>query len=190
MNKCSTDLLNPEFLMIIENVYGKRIFLRKVKQSDADILTKWKNDSYFKKMALDEDSIVTLANQQKDIDQTLKDKNQIYYVISLKESNQPVGYIRINWISIKYKMAWLRFGLGDFRGQGYGEESLKTFLNYWFDNGLHRVEAEVYEYNLPSIKLLTKLNFRKEGEKKKAHFYQGNYYNMILFGLLKEDYQS
>ena len=173
--------------MIIENIYGKRVYLRKVKKSDADILCKWKNDTYFKKMALDEDSIITLANQQQDIEKTQLDKNQLYYIIQHKQKDQPIGYIRINWINIKNKMAWLRFGLGDLRKQGYGEESLRIFFDYWFENGLHRAEAEVFEYNLPSVKLLTKLNFKREGEKRKAHYYQGKYYDVILFGLLKED---
>jgi hypothetical protein len=49
-------------------------------------------------------------------------------------------------------------------GEGYVMRRIRCLL------GLHRVEAEVYEFNLASLKLLSRLGFQQEGSKRQAHF--------------------
>ncbi len=84
--------------------------------------------------------------------------------------------------------AWLRFALGEKRGQGYAKDALRSFLDFLFTEGTHRVEAEVYEFNTVSLGLLESLGFKKEGLKRKAHFDDARYVDVWVLGLLDEDW--
>ena len=77
-------------------------------------------------------------------------------MIVLREP-QPIGYIRINWMGEPGLAGWLRFGLGERRGEGHMSTALRCLLTHLFANGLHRMDAEVYEYNVASLRLLERL---------------------------------
>jgi UDP-4-amino-4,6-dideoxy-N-acetyl-beta-L-altrosamine N-acetyltransferase len=51
-----------------------------------------------------------------------------------------------------------------------------------------RIFAKVLAYNLPSIKLHLKLEFKCEGVLRKHHFMSDEYYDVHCFGLLKEEW--
>ena len=55
---------------------------------------------------------------------------------------------------------------------------------------MHRIEAEVYEFNERSLGLLESLGFKREGRKSEAHFDSERYVDVVILGLLKEDFQS
>ncbi|ABR30133.1 GCN5 family acetyltransferase [Thermosipho melanesiensis] len=74
------------------------------------------------------------------------------------------------------------------RGKGYGKKILKYSIDYAFEEmNMNRLTAEVYEYNEVSIKLLEKFGFKKEGRLKKAKFHNGRYYDIFIYGLLKNE---
>ena len=50
---------------------------------------------------------------------------------------------------MKIEMAWLRFELGSHRQEGYAKEG-KIIVDYLFEFGAHRVDAEVLSFNYPS----------------------------------------
>ena len=55
--------------------------------------------------------------------------------------------------------------------------------------GLERIEAFVGPNNTPSIKLLNRMNFKKEGLLK-HHYFQNNIMDdSIVFALLKSEYK-
>jgi len=48
-------------------------------------------------------------------------------------------------------------------GQGYAEEAVRAVINHGFDElGLHRVTADVDPRNVPALRLVERLGFRKE----------------------------
>ena len=59
-----------------------------------------------------------------------------------------------------------------------------------FSKNLHRIDAEVYEFNKRSIKLLRYLGFKIEGLKREAHFDGKKYHNIVVLGLLKKDFDT
>jgi len=160
--------------------------LRPVTLDDCDLLAGWKDQELLRKMSTGLDTIITGENQREDIERSLQSVDEDYKLIW---TDQAIGYIRINWIDDDHKFAWLRFGLGRQRGRGYGYEALRLYLNRLFEGETVRVEAEVYAFNKPSLALLTKLGFKVEGCKRKAHFEQGQYADVYVLGLLKEEYK-
>jgi len=169
---------------------GEKVRLRKVNLSDARTITRWKNDRFIKHMALNPHHKTTIAGERREIRNALKSKSQLYLIIALRKTDNPIGYIRINWLDKTKSNAWLRFALGKSRGKGFAADALYTLLRYLFSKNLHRVDAEVYKFNTRCIKLLHHLGFKTEGVRRKAHFDGTKYHDIVVLGLLKKDFDS
>src|SRR3989442_12510961 len=56
--------------------------------------------------------------------------------------------------------------------------------------GLRRIEAKVYEYNALSINTLKRNNCVQEGVLRKAAYHDGRYWDVFVFGILKEELEE
>jgi RimJ/RimL family protein N-acetyltransferase len=164
-----------------------RITLRPVESTDASLLNKWKNDALVRRMALDPETRVSVENQEDDIRRALESDDQLYLILATKKTGKPIGYIRIDWKDDARRLAWLRFALGEERGKGYAKDGLSCLIRHLFGQGLHRIDAEVFEFNDSCIGLLKRLGFKEEGVKRQAHFDGERYWNVIALGLLQQD---
>lgn len=163
---------------------AERISLRGVTLDDASDVFRWKSEPYFKSMALDEDSNITLEDEKESIRKSIESQSELYFMIALNNSERPIGYIRINWMDSSKRFAWLRFGLGEERGRGYAYEALSLLVSKLFSRSCHRIEAEVYDFNARSLALLERLGFKREGVKREAHHDSGGYHDVVVMGLL------
>ncbi len=163
---------------------GKDVYLRVVERSDAPLIAKWKRDPVVQRMALDPGVDVSFKKEGKDIKRALKSKDQLYLVVVKRDNEQPIGYVRINWLESSHRFAWLRFALGEHRGQGHAKDALQHFLARLFTDGAQRVEAEVYEFNEVSLGLLKGLGFKREGVKRHACFDGDRFHDIMVLGLL------
>ena len=169
---------------------GDRTYLRPVQPADSVLLAAWKNDPLVRSMALDPDTEVSPEGEEQDILRALESGSQLYMIVVIRESGQPIGYVRLNWMDPRRKSGWLRFALGQHRGEGYCRDVLQSFLSRLFADGAHRVEAEAYAFNEASHHLLRRLGFRKEGVKRQAHFDGHAYCDVIVFGLLASEFHA
>lgn len=161
--------------------------LRDIQLKDVHNIVKWKNDPLIRKMSVGLDTIINDENQERDIKRSIDNDDELYFIIYLNSTGKEIGYIRINWLDDTKKFAWLRFGLGEERGHGYAKEALNGLIQKLLKEGLHRIDAEVYDYNKRSFHLLTSLNFTKEGIKRQAHFENNEYSDVYVLGFLKDD---
>jgi len=172
------------------NLIGEKVLIRNIKLGDAVLIAKWQNDRFIKRMALAPQHKTRIEDERRDIKNAVRSKSQLYLIITLRESSKPIGYIRINWLDKRESNAWLRFVLGESRKKGFARDAVYTLLRYLFSKNLHRVDAEVYKFNKRSAKLLRRLGFRIEGVRRKAHFDGKKYYDVVMLGLLKQDFGS
>ena len=76
----------------------------------------------------------------------------------------------------------------DYWGHGYMTEALSTAIRNGFERmKLNRIEAIVYVNNAPSIRLLERLGFQKEGTLRKYHFLNDTFHDQYLFSLLQDE---
>lgn len=76
-----------------------------------------------------------------------------------------------------------------FHGKGLGRKILQAMINHAFNQlNLHRLEAEVIEYNKPALKLVEKLGFVQEGRLREARYFDGKYYDIYRYGLLRNEF--
>jgi diamine N-acetyltransferase len=75
--------------------------------------------------------------------------------------------------------------------KGYGRDTLLTLLRFGFDSlNLNRVQLRVMEFNRRAIHLYEKAGFVREGSLREAHFYQGRYWDMHLYAILRREWEA
>jgi ribosomal-protein-alanine N-acetyltransferase len=64
-------------------------------------------------------------------------------------------------------------------------------IDYAFeDRNLQRVSAGVGSFNDASIGLLESLSFEHEGTLREAAWFRGEYYDILWYGLLREEWRA
>ncbi|WP_327054035.1 GNAT family N-acetyltransferase [Halomicrococcus gelatinilyticus] len=91
---------------------------------------------------------------------------------------------------------WKRPELGywlvpEVHGQGYGTEAVSLVVDYVFRSyDAPAIGAAAYEFNEASRGLLASLGFSEEGRRQRYMFVDGEHRDMVLYGLLREDWQG
>lgn len=76
------------------------------------------------------------------------------------------------------------------RGAGFGSEACRLALRHAFgDMGLQRVHLNVYEDN-PALRLYLRLGFREEGRLRRHTYKRGAYRDVLVMGLLREEWDG
>ena len=76
----------------------------------------------------------------------------------------------------------------NFWGNGYMKETAYKLIEYGFkDIRLHSIEANVHPNNLPSIKLLKKIGFRKEAYLRENFLFKNKFLDSVIYSLLERD---
>lgn len=77
--------------------------------------------------------------------------------------------------------------IAEHRGKGIGKALLTRTIQQAHDNGLKRVELEVFAYNAVAIALYKQLGFELEGTKRKARYINDAYEDICIMGLWLDD---
>jgi len=115
------------------------------------------------------------------------------FLICVSENDEIAGTITLSQIFRKaFCNAYLGFLLGEnFTRQGYMTEAVTLVLKHAFTNlKLHRVEANVQPNNSPSINVLKRCGFTKEGFSRNYLKISGRWRDHERWAIIKEDWKS
>jgi RimJ/RimL family protein N-acetyltransferase len=105
-------------------------------------------------------------------------------------NGENVGGINLN--SIDDKNGTFSIGIEvdrDHRGKGYGTRAVKILLKYaFFERRLHKFNEHVLEGNEASSKMMQKLGCTQEGLRRQAIYTNGQYLDLIMFGMTKDEF--
>jgi len=120
----------------------------------------------------------------------LTEQEGIHFLIYYK--NDLAGSISIKEIDWQVRSAELGYWLGSgFTGRGIINRTSTALLEYVFEEmDLHKVEIWVAEKNAKSRRIPEHLGFIKEGMRRDNELIDGTYYNMVIYGLLKEEWRQ
>jgi RimJ/RimL family protein N-acetyltransferase len=77
----------------------------------------------------------------------------------------------------------------DHRGQGYVTEATELLLDFVFrECGFHKVTANTYVSNGPSVRTLESLGFEREGRLREAGLVDGEFEDMFQYSLLRREW--
>jgi len=118
-----------------------------------------------------------------------KDKLGIRWGIQIKDNPGIIGTIGFNNFTINHK-ANIGYDLQSaYWSRGYMSEALGKVIEFGFTRmSLNRIEAEVMIGNEVSERILSKLGFQQEGVLRDWMFWDGRYFDMIMYSLLKKDF--
>ena len=127
------------------------------------------------------------------IDSLKNNSSSIVFAIIEKETSLHVGNIALQNIDFINSNADISIILGEKSawGKSYATECYRAIIPYAFDTlNLHRVYIGTHEKNIAMQKVAQKLGMSHEGTKKEAIFKDGQYHDIFLYGLLKDEYNE
>lgn len=115
----------------------------------------------------------------------------VIFGIRLTEAGRLIGSCQLQNIHPIHRSAELQIRLGAVaeRGQGYGTEATRLLLDFAFkDLNLHRVYLHVLATNQIAVRMYEKVGFVREGVLREAAHIDGRYLDLIMMGILREEY--
>lgn len=75
--------------------------------------------------------------------------------------------------------------------KGYASEAVLLALRYYFlERRYQKVTTTVDEFNDASLRLHQRLGFQREGQLRRMTFTQGRYYDQVVFGMTREEFEQ
>lgn len=170
------------------NLIGKKITLRPLELNDMPLLNKIINDKEISDMVVGWSKPVTMEEQNTWFKNLVNDKN-IRYAICEKEA--AIGTATIRNIDWKNRSAALDIKIDkNFTKKGYGCETITLLIEYCFNElNMNRIYVNILKHNKASEKLFAKCGFVNEGMQKEAVYKNGEYHDLLMYSILKKDYQ-
>lgn len=169
---------------------GKKVYLRRPKVSDCIEFTGMASKSVEFHRGL-----MNPARTPEEFERFLKrvDNYQTEsFLICRIEDDAIAGIITLSQIFHgSFQNAYLGYGLwGGFDGKGYMTEAVDLILKFAFnDLDLHRVEANVQPHNAPSIRVLERCGFVKEGFSEKYLNIGGLWRDHERWAIIRENWK-
>jgi|AntDeeMetagen285_2_1112576.scaffolds.fasta_scaffold07769_1 RimJ/RimL family protein N-acetyltransferase len=174
---------------------GDRVTLRPTEREDLDAIREWMNDPAVWRPALDAKPMNgDLAEEY--FERVLVTEDEVHVTVCVDEV--PVGHANLTTSQYgptateRARSVELAYHLGsDHHGQGYGSEAAALLVQYAFEDwNMRRVFARAGDFNDASKALLESLGFQREGARREAAYYRGDYYDMVLYGLLRGEWDG
>lgn len=170
---------------------GSQIYLRPLELSDSNgSYPNWLNTPEVCRYNSHGESLYTSEIAHAYITSTIDNPTIKVFAICLKENNQHVGNISLQQISAKNKSAEFAILIGEpsVYGRGIGYESGLLLFDYAFTTlKLHRIHCGTHAENFGMQHLALKLGMSEEGTRREAIFKNGQYANIVEYGIL--DYE-
>lgn len=175
------------------NILGNKVILRAIEEDDIPILHRWANDPALQDIIGNIYFPSSLEFHKNWFTNLQKDNLNQRFAIDTKDQGI-IGISSIMNIDWRNNHAWHGVMLGDkdIRGKGYGQDAVMATMRYAFDEmHLERLDGSIIEYNKISYSFYCeKLGWKKEGIRRNYYFRKGKYWDQIIVGITKADYQE
>lgn len=175
------------------NIKGKKVLLRAIEMEDLTLLHKWANDPYINSMIGGWHFPTNMIDQKKWFESlNVNSPNQRFSIVTDEEGLiGTANLININW---KDKNAHHGMLLGDkdLRGKGYAVDTIMAIMRYSFEElGLNRLDGSIIDYNEASKGVyINKCGWKKEGVAREWYFRNDKFWDKLLVGITKADYNE
>jgi RimJ/RimL family protein N-acetyltransferase len=180
------------------HLLGERIRLRAAEREDIPIFLRWVNDSEVTENLLLVEPMSRLEEEQWYEAMMKNHSSEHVLVIEIRDQNtaekyRPIGTCQFHNIDWRNRFAEVGIMIGEkaFWDQGFGSETMRLLLKHGFQTlNLHRIWLQVYAKNKRGIRAYEKAGFKYEGKYRQAHYQHGQYYDVHLMSVLKQEWQS
>ncbi len=172
-------------------IEGKKIRIRAIEKTDIDEIMNWINDPEVKSNLLMRYP-VSQYQEEKWIESALGGDSQRNKTFAFETKDGTylggIGLHQIDWENSHAEVG-IVIGKKEYWNKGYGTDAMMAMLDFAFNQmNLHRVYLRVFEFNHRGIKSYEKCGFKKEGVLRHDRYREGRYYDTIMMGILKEEF--
>lgn len=171
---------------------GERVALTPLLAGDLPVMFRWINDR--EQVLFNAPySPVSEAQHKAWFDAIQQQKTTVIFGIRLLKGANLIGTCQLHNISGVHRTAELQIRLGEKRerGRGYGTEAVRLLLDFAFkDLNLHRVYLHVFAVNEAALRVYEKVGFVREGVLRKAAHIDGDYVDIVVMGILRDEYEK
>lgn len=123
------------------------------------------------------------------IDEGFVDLRLLQWAIARPGEDRLIGTVTLHSLSPSNRRSEIGYMLSPkHQGQGYATEAVRAVLVFAFERmDLHRIEADLHPDNAPSVRLVERLGFVREGYLRDRWFVGGVFSDSLVYGLLRSD---
>jgi RimJ/RimL family protein N-acetyltransferase len=170
---------------------GKRVRLRGIEPDD------W---AAFKRFAEDEQRLADLLQPPRSAEAARAwareaaaapfDGDCVHLVVEAVGTGEMVG--AVGSYQTDLRAGWFEYGVtigADHRRKGYGAEAAVLLHRFMFaERRFHKCEARIFAHNEASLALHRRLGFVEEGRLRDHVFFAGRYHDVVMMGMLADDF--
>lgn len=182
MNNHESGIIFTERLLLRE--MNPECYLQVMGLSDADI-------KHFFGMQSDEELVKEKERYQ--LGMTMSGRSFLYFHLVEKDSNLVIGWCGYHTWFPYHRRAEIGYVLNQdaYKGNGFMREAFPVILRFGFEQmNLHRIEALISPGNQPSLKLVERAGFKKEGLLREHYMNDGIAEDSIVFSLLQHEFDK
>ncbi len=172
---------------------GLKTILRPLNiETDLESCWKWINDPEVNRYLL-ANSPVSLEEERRFFERvSQKNSDSVCFAVETLEDRKFIGTVGVNSIRAIERIgnSGSLIGEKEYWGQGYGTDAKILLLNHAFNTmNLIKVNSSVTEFNERSAGALKKQGYVQEGVVRQDIFREGKYWDRIIFGLLRSEFE-
>ncbi len=177
-------------------IMGPRLALRPIQDKDWPTIEEWGRSrealwGAFQRFQLDQVPLLRQAYQQTGL---LKRESGVLLIETLADQ-QVIGYVR--YTLMPYPDAdspYPEIGFGiptvSAQGKGYAKEAVKLLVNYLFSGyPTERIAAFTDVENIPAQRVMEGVGFQREGILRQAMFRDGQWCDLAVYSVLRQDWK-
>jgi ribosomal-protein-alanine N-acetyltransferase len=176
-----------------QNLETERLSLRRINANDVEEIKELRGNPETMKfiprpLITNDEQALEYINM---LDEKLENNEAINWAITLKGDTKHIGNIglfRIQPENYRCEIGYMI--LPEFHGNGIIPEAIKAVLEYSFDVlQFHSIEAVIDPDNIASEKVLQKNGFVKEAHILENEYYDGRFWDTVIYSLLKRNFK-
>lgn len=177
--------------MKFEFITTERLLLRKISPETFEyVYDNYSNEQLIDFLGLENEDQLAVERNKFEKGFTTFNKSFLYFQLLDKSNQKIIGWCGYHTWYLDHFRAEIGYGLFDEsqKNNGIMTEAMKAILEYGFHQmNLNRIEAFIGTYNIPSLKLVGKFGFTKEGILRSHYFKNNVMEDSVVFSLLKEE---
>jgi len=167
-------------------------------EKDPEVIARWTHDPLFAVVVSEAARPLSTEAVKKMLEKVEKKmeetRNLFHFTLRARaEEKRLVGVAKLHRLDFHSGTGNLALGIGDVndRRHGFGSDALHLLLRFAFGElNLHRIGVWPTADNIPMMHMVEKAGFEEEARRREASFHNGEYWDVVHMGLLREKWET